>query len=61
LFTLVYIKTYALQVVQGRLFCMGQSKANQRLIFPWGVSSYWNWECLPLHSTAPATVLRGNS
>jgi hypothetical protein len=29
LFILVYLKTYALQVVQGRLFSMGQSKANQ--------------------------------
>src|SRR6266478_6448447 len=29
LFLLVYLKTYALQVVQGRLFGMGQSKANQ--------------------------------
>src|SRR5437764_10411743 len=28
-FLLTYIKTYALQVVQGRLFGMGQSKANQ--------------------------------
>jgi hypothetical protein len=28
-FILVYLKTYALQVVQGRLFDMGQSKANQ--------------------------------
>jgi len=28
-FILVYLKTYALQVVQGRLFAMGQSKANQ--------------------------------
>jgi hypothetical protein len=27
--SLVYLKTYALQVVQGRLFGMGQSKANQ--------------------------------
>ena len=26
---LTYLKTYALQVVQGRLFGMGQSKANQ--------------------------------
>src|SRR3954451_21785454 len=26
-FILAYGKTYALQVVQGRLFCMGQSKA----------------------------------
>src|SRR5256885_1462695 len=29
LFILAYMKTYALQVVQGRLFGMGQSKANQ--------------------------------
>ena len=28
-FILVYLNTYALQVVQGRLFGMGQSKANQ--------------------------------
>jgi len=28
-FILVYLKTYALQVVQGRLFGMGQSKTNQ--------------------------------
>ena len=28
-FILAYIKTYSLQVVQGRLFGMGQSKANQ--------------------------------
>src|SRR5437016_9256562 len=29
LFILVYVKTYALQVVQGRLFGMVQGKANQ--------------------------------
>jgi len=29
LFILAYIKTYSLQVVQGRLFSMGQRKANQ--------------------------------
>jgi hypothetical protein len=29
LFLLAYVKTYSLQVVQGRLFSMGQSKANQ--------------------------------
>ena len=28
-FILVYLKTYALQMVHGRLFGMGQSKANQ--------------------------------
>src|SRR5882724_4994049 len=31
LFILTYLKTYALQVVQGRLFGMGQSKAHQWL------------------------------
>jgi hypothetical protein len=31
LFILVYVKTYPLQVVQGRLFGMGQSKAHQWL------------------------------
>jgi Helix-turn-helix of DDE superfamily endonuclease len=31
LFLLVYLKTYPLQVVQGRLFGMGQSKAHQWL------------------------------
>src|SRR5499427_10562993 len=29
LFILAYVKTYSIQVVQGRLFGMGQSKANQ--------------------------------
>src|SRR5918912_850827 len=29
LFILAYVKTYSLQVVQGRLFGMGQSQANQ--------------------------------
>jgi hypothetical protein len=29
LFLLVYLKTYPRQVVQGRLFGMGQSKAHQ--------------------------------
>src|SRR5712691_10305674 len=33
LFILASIKTYALQVVQGRLFSMGQSKANQRVVY----------------------------
>src|SRR6266478_5117584 len=31
LFILTYVKTYSLQVVQGRLFSMGQRKANQWL------------------------------
>jgi hypothetical protein len=35
-FLLTYLKTYSLQVVQGRLFGMGQSKANQwiHVLFP---------------------------
>src|SRR5438477_12734955 len=35
-FLLTYLKTYSLQVVQGRLFGMGQSKANQWIhaLFP---------------------------
>src|SRR6476660_5909201 len=37
LFILAYVKTYSLQVVQGRLFGMGQSKANQ-----------WNHVLLPI-------------
>jgi hypothetical protein len=38
LFILVYLKTYALQVVQGRLFGMVQSKANRwRLMLDSGV------------------------
>jgi hypothetical protein len=31
LFILAYVKMYSVQVVQGRLFGMGQSKANQRI------------------------------
>ena len=34
LFILVYLKTYPLQVVQGRLFGMGQSKAHQWVHVP---------------------------
>jgi hypothetical protein len=34
LFILAYLKTYALQVVQGRLFGMGQSKANHQYCLP---------------------------
>ena len=34
---LVYLKTYALQVVQGRLFGMGQSKAHQWIQVLWVV------------------------
>jgi hypothetical protein len=35
LFILVYLKTYPLQVVQGRLFGMGQSKAHQWIHVLW--------------------------
>jgi Helix-turn-helix of DDE superfamily endonuclease len=37
LFLLVYLKTYPLQVVQGRLFGMGQSKAHQWIYVLLGV------------------------
>jgi hypothetical protein len=40
LFILAYIKTYALQVVQGRLFGMGQSKANRYCSGTPGSSSF---------------------
>jgi Helix-turn-helix of DDE superfamily endonuclease len=36
-FLLTYLKTYSLQVVQGRLFGMGQSKANQWIHVLWPV------------------------
>ena len=56
LFILAYIKTYAFQVVQGRLFCMGQSKSNQRLIFPWGVSSYWKEQAMHTQPESDAAI-----
>ena len=45
LFILAYVKTYSLQVVQGRLFGMGQSKANQ-----------WIHVLLPMLLTALRTL-----
>src|SRR5438067_13005729 len=45
LFMLAYVKTYSLQVVQGRLFGMGQSKANQ-----------WIHVLLPVLPTALRTL-----
>ena len=55
LFILTYVKTYSLQVVQGRLFGMGQSKANQ-----------WIHVLLPcllaaLRTLGDAPVIRKNS
>src|SRR5256714_14636289 len=44
-FLLTYLKTYSLQVVQGRLFGMGQSKANQ-----------WIHALLPVLLTALRTL-----
>src|SRR5499427_8384435 len=44
-FILPYLKTYSLQVVQGRLFGMGQSKANQ-----------WIHVLLPAHLAARRTL-----
>src|SRR2546425_5477141 len=48
-FILVYLKTYALQVVQGRLFGMGQSKANQL-----SLSRLNHW--LPRHEAHPEVM-----
>jgi hypothetical protein len=50
-FLLTYLKTYSLQVVQGRLFGMGQSKANQwiHVLLP------TNW--LQVFRRADATLL----
>jgi hypothetical protein len=45
LFILTYVKAYSLQVVQGRLFGMGQSKANQ-----------WMHVLLPVLLTALRTL-----
>ena len=45
LFILAYVKTYSLQVVHGRLFGMGQSKANQ-----------WSHLLLPVLLTALRTL-----
>src|SRR2546427_1745155 len=50
-FILVYLKTYALQVVQGRLFGMGQSKANQL-----SLSRLNHW--LPRHEAHPEVMER---
>src|SRR5260221_1312279 len=44
-FLLTYLKTYSLQVAQGRLFGMGQSKANQ-----------WIHVLLPVLLAAPRTL-----
>ena len=48
-FILVYLKTYALQVGQGRLFGMGQSKANQ-----------WIHVLLPVLLAALCVLVRNN-
>jgi hypothetical protein len=51
LFILVYVKTYALQVVQGRLFGMVQSKANQWI--PVLLPACWQ-PCAPSAMPPPA-------
>src|SRR5436189_6209887 len=53
LFILAYVKTYSLQVVQGRLFGMGQSKANQwiHVLLPALLAA------LLAHGDAPASSL----
>ena len=51
LFILVYVKTYALQVVQGRLFKYGPSKANQWI--PVLLPACWQ-PCAPSAMPPPA-------
>ena len=50
-FILTYLKTYSLQVVQGRLFGMGQSKANQWIHVLLPASSR---RCVPVAMPLPA-------
>src|SRR5215813_7676002 len=52
LFILAYVKTYSLQVVQGRLFGMGQSKANQwiHVLLPALLAALWTLGDAPARS-----------
>src|SRR5215471_6918947 len=51
-FLLAYVKTYARQVVQGLLFGMGQSKANQwmHVLLPVLLTALWALGNAPVHS-----------
>src|SRR2546426_664814 len=58
-FILTYLKTYALQVVHGRLFGMGQSKANQwiHILLPALLAAYPR-RCPRPFSDGPGAALR---
>ena len=53
-FLLTYLKTYSLQVVQGRLFGIGQSKANQwiHVLLPVLLAALRTLGDAPTHSLA---------
>src|SRR6266567_2270668 len=59
LFILAYLKTYALQVVQGRLFGMGQSKAHQwiHVLLPVLLAALRALGDAPAPAAAPASPL----
>src|SRR5262244_1536624 len=62
LFILAYVKTYSLQVVQGRLFGMGQSKANQWIHVLLPVTAHGPahpWRCPRPFSPGPRPAPRG--
>ena len=63
LFILAYVKTYSLQVVQGRLFGMGQSKANQwiHVLLPVLLAALRTLGKAPARSRAALAQRRGGS
>src|SRR6201982_1358469 len=63
LFILAYVKTYSLQVVQGRLFGMGQSKANQwiHVLLPVMLAALRTLGDAPTHSLNALAQLLGVS
>jgi len=62
-FLLTYLKTYSLQVVQGRLFGMGQSKANQwiHVLLPALQAALCSLGDIPPRSLAPLAQRLGVS
>src|SRR4051812_26116903 len=65
LFLLTYLKTYSLQVVQGRMFGMGQSKANQwiHVLLPALLAALRGLGDAPpplLHGAGPTAWCRGD-
>src|SRR5688500_16890604 len=60
-FLLTYLKTYAVQVVQGRLFGMSQSKANQwiHVLLPALLAALRGLGDAPARSLTPTSRIRG--